>query len=76
MGDINEILWSWKKKGGNSSNTPYMEDFRSAVSELELHDLGFIGHNFTWSNGREGDTNVQVRLDRAFANLIWRVFFS
>lgn len=29
--------------------------------------MGFQGYPFTWSNGREGDANVQLRLDRALS---------
>jgi hypothetical protein len=32
-----------------------------------LTDLGYKGYSFTWSNRREGDANVQVRLDRGVA---------
>lgn len=31
-------------------------------------DLGYSGYAFTWNNKREGEENVQVRLDRATCN--------
>lgn len=34
---------------------------------MPFQDLGFDGYPFTWSNGREGDANVQLQLDCAFA---------
>lgn len=30
--------------------------------------MGFEGYPFTWSNRREGDANIQLRLDRAFGS--------
>ncbi|KAL8507009.1 hypothetical protein ACS0TY_017768 [Phlomoides rotata] len=75
LGDFNEILWSWEKKWGNCSRTHQMDTFRQTISDLNLHDLGFQGNKFTWSNNSEGIDNIQVRLDRAFANSMWRVIF-
>ena len=40
-----------------------------------LIDLGFLGNQFTWNNGREGDAYVQQRLDRACATPKWREIF-
>ncbi|KAL8489658.1 hypothetical protein ACS0TY_025528 [Phlomoides rotata] len=53
-----------------------MEDFRLTVTDLNLQDLGFNGNKFTWTNGRAGEDNIQVRLDRAMANSSWRLRFS
>jgi hypothetical protein len=41
-----------------------------------MTDLGFTGLPFTYDNGREGDTNVKVRLDRAVADTNWRDLFG
>lgn len=38
------------------------------LSNVNLMDLGFEGHPFTWSNGREGSANIHARLDRALGN--------
>ncbi|KAL8555997.1 hypothetical protein ACS0TY_003709 [Phlomoides rotata] len=75
MGDFNEILWSWEKQGGNCSFTKHMDEFRKTISDLNLQDLGYQGNKFTWSNGWEGAANIQVRLDRALANPLWRIWF-
>ncbi|KAL8491099.1 hypothetical protein ACS0TY_022939 [Phlomoides rotata] len=75
LGDFNEIFWSWEKRRGNSHRTRSMEAFWETASTLGLQDLGFSGYNFTWSNGRVGDANIQVRLDRALANSDWRSLF-
>ncbi|KAL8527048.1 hypothetical protein ACS0TY_016057 [Phlomoides rotata] len=55
--------------------TKQMDEFRQTISDLELQDLGFQGNNYTWSNGREGVDNIQVRLDRALANPLWQLWF-
>ncbi|KAL8525122.1 hypothetical protein ACS0TY_014658 [Phlomoides rotata] len=75
MGDFNEIFWSWEKSGGNNHRTRSMEAFWETSSTLGLQDLGFSGSNFTWSNGRTGDANILVRLDRALASAHWRSMF-
>lgn len=36
-----------------------------------LHDLGFEGHNFTWSNKQSCAGNIQERLDRGVATTSW-----
>jgi len=45
-----------------------MDGFRDAVSICGFPDLGFIGLPYTWDNRQQGDQNIKVRLDRAFAN--------
>ncbi|CAI8583487.1 unnamed protein product [Vicia faba] len=41
---------------------------RETMAECGLQDLGFDGYPFTWTNGRQGQNNIQCRLDRIFAN--------
>ena len=48
-----------------------MEDFRVALENCELKDLGFTGHKFTWTNRRPGLAHTKQRLDRAMANKGW-----
>jgi hypothetical protein len=45
-----------------------MIKFRECLDDCELQDLGFIGYPYTWSNRRQGEENVQVRLDKAYAS--------
>ncbi|KAK4857823.1 hypothetical protein QYF36_006836 [Acer negundo] len=42
--------------------------FRQAVEDCNLMDLGFNGPRHTWNNKREGKSNVQERLDRFLTN--------
>jgi hypothetical protein len=53
-----------------------MEEFRDTLSSCDLYDIGFHGLPFTWDNGRSGNANVRVRLDRAVADLLGRDDFD
>ncbi|KAL0327085.1 UNVERIFIED_CONTAM: hypothetical protein Sangu_1786500 [Sesamum angustifolium] len=46
-------------------------EFREALADCELVDLGFSGDPFTWSNRHPAPTTVWERLDRGCANIDW-----
>lgn len=75
FGDFNEIMWSIEKKGGRERSYQAMLGFREAILRCELLDIGYIGHDFTWSNGRSGSDNIQARLDRVLVNSTWNQLF-
>ena len=49
-GDFNEIMYGHEKKGGPPRNRKQMENFRMALADCGLRDLGFRGDKFTWRN--------------------------
>lgn len=53
--DFNEILSNSQKYG--EALIPYrqMENFKMAVDDCRLSDLGWMGNIFTWSNNKYGD---------------------
>jgi hypothetical protein len=53
-----------------------MEEFKKALADCNLVDLGFSRLPYTYDNGCSGATNVQVCLDRAMADPSWRDMFS
>lgn len=53
-----------EKKGGVPKSPKQLQIFREAVDFCKFQDMGFEGYPFTWSNGREGDANIQLLLDR------------
>jgi hypothetical protein len=62
-GDFNEVLHQDEQIGGNPRNEAQMLAFRECLMKCELTDLGYKGYSFTWNNKREGEANMQVRLD-------------
>ncbi|KAH9764852.1 hypothetical protein KPL70_001671 [Citrus sinensis] len=72
FGDFNEILHPNEKLGGNDRNVNMISEFREALCECNLIDLGCKGYPFTWSNGRFGQHFVEERLDRFLCNKKWR----
>jgi hypothetical protein len=67
LGDFNEILSNQEKEGGNLRPQRCMQQFRDALVDSELSDMGFMGEKFTWRRGR-----IREQLDRAVANQRWR----
>ena len=49
MGDFNEIMFAGEKLGGNSRPEWQMHQFCEVLNRCHLHDLGYIGSDFTWS---------------------------
>lgn len=68
FGDFNEILWPCEKIGGNDRDVSLMNNFREAVKECNLMDLGSSGRLMTWSNKRYGHGLIEERLDRFLCN--------
>ncbi|CAM8895955.1 unnamed protein product [Rhodiola kirilowii] len=71
LGDFNEVLSLKEVRGGRMRHNWQMENFRKAMDDCFLSDLGFTGYPYTFSNHREGDLEVQARLDRALADVDW-----
>jgi hypothetical protein len=46
-----------------------MLEFKQALADGNLADLGFMGPKFTWCNGRSRDDFTMERLDLAVANV-------
>jgi hypothetical protein len=66
--DFNEILTQEEKPGALLRKEWQMDQFRNALVNCQLTDLGFIGSKYTWTNCRSDGNFVKERLDRAVAN--------
>lgn len=75
-GDFNEILFSHEKQCGRMKAQSAMDEFRHALTDCGLDDLGFEGDAFTWRNHSHSQEGyIRERLDRAVANPEWRAMF-
>ncbi|KAL9682674.1 hypothetical protein QQ045_014479 [Rhodiola kirilowii] len=71
MGDFNEVV-SLKEVWGRGGRLNWqMANFRQALEECHLADLGYVGSPFTYSNRRKGNDEMRGRLDRAVGNSEW-----
>lgn len=76
IGGFNELLVPLEKLGGQDRLDKQMGDFKEALSDCNLYDLGFSGVLFTWCNNREGDQRILKSLDHAIENDAWTSLFS
>lgn len=53
-----------------------MGQFKEALKDCNLGDLGYIGSKYMWNNGRQDDGFIKERLDRAIANIGWCNYFK
>ncbi|XP_012859003.1 PREDICTED: uncharacterized protein LOC105978134 [Erythranthe guttata] len=74
-GDFNETLHISEKSGGRDRPPHFMEDFRGAIDECGLSDIGWEGKIFTWTNNRKHPYTIRSRLDRVCVNGEWAVLF-
>ncbi|CAM8951541.1 unnamed protein product [Rhodiola kirilowii] len=72
LGDFNEILYSNEAREGRQRFQWQMRNFREAVEDCGLSDLGFTSFLFTFSNHRLGEAEYLARLDRVFAYADWK----
>ncbi|KAA3462361.1 reverse transcriptase [Gossypium australe] len=75
VGDFNEIMYSFEKKGGFPRDPRRMEIFRDTLANCGLMDVGYSGTWFTWERGNLPETNIRERLDRGVANEKWLSLF-
>ncbi|KAF7812868.1 ribonuclease H [Senna tora] len=74
LGDFNDILLPSEVSGG-AFLTRRAEKFSDTLHKCELMDLGCKGNTFTWRRTMRNNVRIAKCLDRALANVEWRVTF-
>ena len=75
IGDFNEVLSDDDKFGGNHVNLNRALEFKDCLDKCNMVDLGFTGPKFTWTNRRPISSLILERIDRCFANPVWRILY-
>ena len=76
VGDFNQIMTSDERHDGNLRNLRLAQRMADSLHSRGLLELNASGPKFTWSN-RQFDGNLLMKkLDRATANMPWRIFFT
>ena len=75
IGDFNEVFGGEDKFWGNHINLNRALEFKACSDLCSFVDLGFVGPKYTWTNKRQISDLILERLDRCFANPIWRILY-
>ncbi|PKU70999.1 Putative ribonuclease H protein [Dendrobium catenatum] len=68
-GDFNCCLSQEEKKGGKRFRfSAGAQEMVAFMGDNDLHDIGFEGPRYTWSNNKDGASRIWVRLDRVLMN--------
>ncbi|GER38816.1 RNA-directed DNA polymerase (reversetranscriptase)-related family protein [Striga asiatica] len=70
-GDFNDILSNEEKNRGLVRSESSFHAFKNFTQILGVLECPFIGHPFTWSNGRQGSDFVEEKLDRFLLSPNW-----
>lgn len=76
MGAFNEVLFQDEQFGSTTRPFKQMDEFRLALVDCGLVDIGFIGSKLIWCNKREGSEFPKCRLDREMVNDKWLNLFE
>ncbi|CAL1375270.1 unnamed protein product [Linum trigynum] len=71
IGDLNTTLHAGEKDGGNPWQATHAVALQEFIHSLGLHDPGYQGDQFTWTNKRMGVASIRERLDRALCSQRW-----
>ena len=75
IGDFNEVLCGEDKFGGNQININRALEFKAVIDSCNFVNLGFARPKYTWRNKRQLADLILERIDRCFANPLWKVLY-
>ncbi|XP_031099874.1 uncharacterized protein LOC116004082 [Ipomoea triloba] len=71
LGDFNDLLFQYEKRGGNPHPDSLLRGFGEAVADCGLSQLSMHGHPFTWQRGKGTTDWLEERLDKVLAREDW-----
>ncbi|XP_039682996.1 uncharacterized protein [Medicago truncatula] len=75
IGDFNDHLSSFDKRGGPDRPRWLIQGFQEAVTDCGLTDLPLIGYQFTWFKSIGTSHAKEARIDRALCSAPWQNLF-
>ncbi|XP_019161998.1 PREDICTED: uncharacterized protein LOC109158536 [Ipomoea nil] len=76
MGDYNDLLDQFEKRGRFPHPEWLINGFREAVADSGLQDVPFGGHQYTWVKSRGTDRMLEEKLDRILSSDGWLDLFG
>lgn len=71
IGDFNKVIYQHDKEGRRLRPSKQMGDFRIALQDNNIFDIGWMEQKFTWSNRHQDEFFTKERLDCVVANREW-----
>ncbi|XP_019179523.1 PREDICTED: uncharacterized protein LOC109174723 [Ipomoea nil] len=71
IGDFNNLLFQYEKRGGNPYPDNLLRGFGETLDGCGLMQLPMRGHQFTWEKSRGTENWIEERLDKVLATADW-----
>ncbi|XP_019170410.1 PREDICTED: uncharacterized protein LOC109165884 [Ipomoea nil] len=72
IGDFNDLLYQYEKRGGNPHPDSLLRGFGETIEECGLTQLPMSGYPYTWEKGKGTSNWIEERLDKVLATQSWR----
>ncbi|XP_019167296.1 PREDICTED: uncharacterized protein LOC109163029 [Ipomoea nil] len=72
IGDFNDLLYQYEKKGGNPHPNSLLRGFGETIDQCGLAQLPMTGYQFTWKTGKGTPGWIQEKLDKVLVSDQWR----
>ncbi|XP_019186519.1 PREDICTED: uncharacterized protein LOC109181223 [Ipomoea nil] len=72
IGDFNDLLYQYEKRGRNLHPDSLLRGFGETIEECGLTQLPMSGYPYTWEKGKGTPNWIEERLDKVLATQTWR----
>ncbi|XP_019184966.1 PREDICTED: uncharacterized protein LOC109179943 [Ipomoea nil] len=72
VGDFNDLLFQYEKRGGNPHPNSLLRGFGDAIEDCGLAQLPLDGYPYTWEKGKGTVNWIEERLDKVLVTDEWR----
>ncbi|XP_019176335.1 PREDICTED: uncharacterized protein LOC109171734 [Ipomoea nil] len=72
IGDFNDLLYQYEKRGGNPHPKALLRGFGDTIDECGLAQLPMQGYPFTWERGEGTVDWIEEKLDKVLVTQEWR----